>query len=263
VGKTNEQSQQPKTAAKKSQQSTAAPKKPRTAESAALVYQESKAPAWHRRAEEGEKAYHAFCYYYALSPHGRSVDAAYKEAWRIDQESKKQRWFEQQRKDAERHQLSAQQAKKRSRGKTTGSKRGANEQQKPFEPKPFIMPPEPKRASGRWFEWCSKFHWVERAIKHDQHQAEQRAKKNFDRVFKRLEKQQLDIEAVQQLGASWIYNLILDKRFGTLSYEQQIEYSLAFMRMLPQLQQAERDVSGVIQAILNNNAKMIFTEQQQ
>ncbi len=262
MAQTAKQNGQPKTRSKVSTKAQPQ-KKPRATASAALAHQEANAPAWHRRTDEGEKAYHAFCHYYALPPTGRSVDAAYKDAWHGEQEEKKRRFFEQQRQEFEDKQNAAQQAKKRSSAKNTSSKRGASEQQKTFTPRPYVQPPEPKRASGRWFEWCSKFQWVERAIKHDQHQAEQRAKKNFDRVFKRLEKQQLDIEAVQQLGASWIYNLILDKRFTGLEYERQIEYSLAFMRLLPQLQQAERDLAGVVQTILNNNAKMIFTEQQQ
>lgn len=225
-----------------------------------LVHHDANSQAWHRAPGEGERAYTAFCYYYALPPQQRSVDAAYKAYWHNEQALKTEQ-EEEKRRQAE---ILAHEANKRLAGKKGRSKTGAKLEQKAAPlPAPKSLPKPPKRASSHWFEWCGVWRWVERAIKHDQHQAEARAKRNFERVFKRLEKQQLDIEATQQVGASWLYSLIMDKRFTTLEYEKQVTFALVYMRTLPSLQEAERNVMGVIQSVLNQQAKIIITNEPQ
>jgi hypothetical protein len=243
----------PKPKAKASAKAKEAAPKPNHA----LALHDANAPAWHREAGEGERAYAAFCYYYGLPPQQRSVDAAYKAHWHDDQAAKAAR-EEVKRRQAEED---ARQANKRLSGKTGSGKTGAKQEQK--TPAPIRHKEPPKRAAGHWFEWCSTWRWVERAIKHDQHQAELRAKRSFDRAFKRLEKQQLDIEAAQQIGANWLYTIITDKRFKDLDYEKKVTFALLYMRQMPSLQQAEREVMGVIQTVLNQQAKIIITNEQQ
>jgi hypothetical protein len=215
-----------------------------------VVLPEEPTEAWHRRLDEGAKAYNAFCYYYSLSPQTRSIDAAYRIFWEEEQQQKAHEKFLQQ------------QAMERAASKKTYSKTAAKVQQKtPPPPLPVDEAKPPKRASRLWFGWSAEYDWVQRALKHDQYQAEQRAKRNFDKAFKRLEKQQLDVEMAQQLGAKWLLDLLADKRFSTLEYEQQVGLALNYMRLLPSLQEAERSVMGVIQSILNQQAKVSFTNE--
>ncbi len=235
--------------------------KPRTPRAITPIhFSEEPREAWHRRLDESTKAYQAFCYYYALPPHLRSIDAAYKVFWEEKQQKEKQQ-KEKQHEKSRAEPLQSQDVK-RSGGKKTYSKSTANVQQKtPPTAREKSPPKPPKRASRRWFHWSAEFDWVQRAVKFDQHQAEQRAKRNFEKAFKRLEKQQLDVEMAQQLGAKWLLDLLADKRFTTLSYEKQVALALGFMRLLPSLQEAERHVLSVLQSVLNQDAKVLFSSE--